>query len=281
MSSNVSLWDNKIHVIYVVELVFYSCVLCGAVAAMFRQASKFRASYLSTISILKIAGLGICLHAAIQTVAATNDQNTSEEPSAGLVTAGSIMIALATAPLLELTKSYAFSRDANVRVVSLSRTGVIAGVALSIAGYSMWSQGNSSSGTGISLVKAASIIYLATYVFVVGFGTFQYVAQRQSSEKARNIALLTVFIAMPFFLIRFIYTIISSFALSTNLSAYHKFNIFNGDWKVYLGMFVVMEFVVELIYLAGLHVLITQELRDRDLGYESTRDNSKSDYYDV
>ncbi|SCU78957.1 LANO_0A04610g1_1 [Lachancea nothofagi CBS 11611] len=276
MTSNVSIWDDKIHVIYVVELVFYSGLLCGAVAALLRRRESLKGFFLSIISALKIAGLAISLNSAVKTVNATNDNGATEMPSTGLVIAGSILISLATTPLLFLTQSFAFPKITNRLVSRLVRLAVIAPAALSIAGYNLLSEGNSNSSSGISLVKASSILYLVIYVNMVSYGLVTFCKRNGEADQLRTLSMYTVLLAMPFFLVRFVYTIVASFDLTSDISAFHKFDIFNGDWRIYLAMFVVMEFIVELVYVIGLHLLINREVFASQFENQTSSDGTKS-----
>ncbi|SCU80551.1 LADA_0B08218g1_1 [Lachancea dasiensis] len=262
MTSNVSIWDDKIHIIYVVELVFYSGLLCSTVGALLRGRHRPKAFYLTALSVLKIAGLAISLDAAVKSVNATNNDKLSDMPSLGLVTTGAILISIATTPLLYVTQAFCFPEDlfkAIPRAAIAPRLMVLLPAILSIVGYDYWSTKGSHSTTGLTLVRASSIIFLATYLIFLLVGAVSSFKSRRNCDTSRDLGVMIVLLACPFFLVRFVYTILSAFELSTDTSAYHKFNTFNGDWRLYLGMFVVMEFMVELIYVIGLHLIISRD----------------------
>ncbi|CEP61247.1 uncharacterized protein LALA0_S02e10044g [Lachancea lanzarotensis] len=259
MTTKTTFWDNKQHTVLVVELVFYSILLVASVGALLRRRQLSKGAILCSISALKISGCAVSVHAAIQTVNAINSQGATKYPSVSLVTTGAILTSLATAPLILLTRAFCPTGDLPQRFQKFIRITVIVPAIIAIVGYNDWANGGSSMTTGIALVKASSILYLALYLAFVASGLVMYLQVRNSATRIESTGVFIVLLAMPFFLVRFIYVIASSFVLTTNMSAYHKFSFFNGDWRTSLSMFVVMEFVVEVIYCFGVHLLISRE----------------------
>ncbi|SCU91473.1 LAFA_0F03950g1_1 [Lachancea sp. 'fantastica'] len=259
MSSKVTFWDGKEHIVYVVEIAFYSVLFIASVAALLRRRQLVKGTILCTISALKISGSAVSVHAAIQTVNAINSPDTSKFPSTSLVTVGAILTSLATAPLLVLTRAFCPEDSLHKKLQRFSRILVIVPAILAIVGYNYWADGGSSMDTGIALVKASSILYVALYLLFVASGLKKYLQIRDSATRLEATGIFIVLTAMPFFIVRFVFVIASSFSLTTNMNAHHKFSYFDGDWRISLSMFVVMEFVVEIVYCFGVHLLISRE----------------------
>jgi len=64
----------------------------------------------------------------------------------------------------------------------------------------------------------------------------------------RSQLLAGVSAALPFLAVRVVYTVLSAY--SGSKPQLHKFNRITGDWKFYLVMGLIMEYVVVLIYIA-------------------------------
>ncbi|SCU94069.1 LAME_0F05974g1_1 [Lachancea meyersii CBS 8951] len=259
MTSEITFWDDKRHIVFVLELIFYSGLLLTAVAALSRRRHMGKSLTLGAIAVLKISGVGISVHAATQTVDAVNSQDASKLPSTGIVTAGAILVSLASAPLIMLTRAFCPPDDLPDQLQRGARTIMLLPAILSIVGYNLWANQDPSTDTGIAMAKASSILYLAVYLLFVIFGLYRYSQLHGRATRVLTTGTCTVLLAMPFLIVRFVFIIISSFALDSDMTAYHKFSFFNGDWRASLSMFVVMEFMVELIYSVGLHLLITRE----------------------
>jgi len=85
--------------------------------------------------------------------------------------------------------------------------------------------------------------------------------------------LIAISSALPFLGIRVLYSILSSYSgslvpnieVSTNNSL-SKFNASNGDWRIYLVMGLIMEYVVVLVYtIAGARIPLQDDYSDDDL----------------
>lgn len=84
-----------------------------------------------------------------------------------------------------------------------------------------------------------------------------------------NKLLLAISVALPFLAVRTVYSILSTFSSSNFLvtgstsssnSALAKFNMFTGEWQIYLAMDMIMEYVTALILtFAGFTLKLDQD----------------------
>jgi hypothetical protein len=86
--------------------------------------------------------------------------------------------------------------------------------------------------------------------------------------------LKAISIALPFLAIRTLYSVLSTFSSSSfdattttqpNTSDLAKFNIFTGEWQIYLVMDMLMEYAIVIIYsVAGLVLPLNQDYKSPD-----------------
>lgn len=80
--------------------------------------------------------------------------------------------------------------------------------------------------------------------------------------------------ALPFLLVRLIYSILAAFASSTQ----SRFSPVVGDWRIYLGMSLIMEYVVVVTYVtAGILTPLEKE-EGMIAGHPSTEMNTPRGY---
>ncbi|KIJ68796.1 hypothetical protein HYDPIDRAFT_125815 [Hydnomerulius pinastri MD-312] len=128
---------------------------------------------------------------------------------------------------------------------------------LTIIGISSTSP--SSQSTANTERRAGVLLFAALYIILVIVTVLQWL-RRQRIMKYRKQLLLAVSIALPFLAVRALYSVLSTFSSSTfittgattpNTSDLAKFNMFSGEWQIYLVMEVLMEYAVVIVYTAA------------------------------
>ncbi|KAK9312802.1 hypothetical protein V1524DRAFT_238868 [Lipomyces starkeyi] len=107
--------------------------------------------------------------------------------------------------------------------------GIVGGVELAKDGSSQ--TGHTLSRVSVILIAVVFAILMSLSLIFLRFATLQ---------PHNRMLILGVTVALPFLLVRIIYSICYAFSFSTM----SKFSTLTGDWKIYLGMDVIMEFVV-------------------------------------
>ncbi|KAK9490020.1 hypothetical protein V1508DRAFT_458109 [Lipomyces doorenjongii] len=152
----------------------------------------------------------------------------SSDPSTGIIVAEMTVSNIALTPLLLATLEFLTTSAGLIfndtipailtnllRIVRLAlTTAVVLGVvgAVELSNYGTYNTGHTLSRVSILLITA---------VF-------------------HNMLTVGITIALPFLCVRIIYSLLYAFSSSSA----NKFSTLTGDWKIYLGMDVVMEFVV-------------------------------------
>jgi len=89
--------------------------------------------------------------------------------------------------------------------------------------------------------------------------------------------LKAISIALPFLVVRTVYSVLSTFSSSTfsvtattpNDSSLARFNIVTGEWQIYLVMDMLMEYAVVIIYtVAGLMLPLDRDYKFPDYNHE-------------
>lgn len=199
--------------------------------------------FISILSVLRLIGASCELY-----IITKHDYNTS------LLTTAAICDAIGVAPLLMALSAF-MSRvhkgmehgglplSAFQPVLLLAMIGLI----LAIVGGTFEADGGSQSQTGRDLMKAASIIFLAIWAFIAGIIVLTIMRISAVLPNERNLA-RTGLIAVPFLLVRVIYSVCSAFSHPGGV-----FYIF--DINVYAEAFMqfMMEAIVVCLYIfAGL-----------------------------
>jgi hypothetical protein len=99
--------------------------------------------------------------------------------------------------------------------------------------------------------------------------------------------LKAISIALPFLAIRTLYSVLSTFSSSSfdvtsttqpNTGDLAKFNIFTGEWQIYLVMDMLMEYAIVIIYsVAGLVLPLNQDYKSSD-SYQAEYPLSRPQY---
>jgi hypothetical protein len=91
--------------------------------------------------------------------------------------------------------------------------------------------------------------------------------------------LKAISIALPFLAIRTLYSILSTFSSSSfsltststtsNTGDLAKFNLFTGEWQIYLVMEMLMEYAIVIIYsVAALVLPLNEDYKSSDLAQD-------------
>ncbi|KAK9365637.1 hypothetical protein V1509DRAFT_632625 [Lipomyces kononenkoae] len=173
---------------------------------------------------------------------------TSSNPSVGLIVAELTVSNIALTPLHMaalgfLTTCARLTFDDVVPqnlayLLRIVRLALIAAIVLGIVSASELSS-NSLSGTGHDLQKASVLLITAVFAFLTVFSLYLLGFTKPVGHSRMLTLALTV--TLPFLFVRVLYSILSVFLYS---SANDKFNSATGSWQIYLGMDVIMEFVV-------------------------------------
>jgi hypothetical protein len=119
----------------------------------------------------------------------------------------------------------------------------------------------------VGVVPAGSRNNAVLYVICTHFFLFHY------ADAIHSQLLIAISSALPFLGIRVLYSVLSSYsgspipnAESSTNSSLSKFNIINGDWRIYLVMGLIMEYVVVLVYTtAGSRIPLQDDYSDDEL----------------
>jgi len=136
---------------------------------------------------------------------------------------------------------------------------------------------SSSQSTANTERRVGVIIFAAIYVVLVALTVLQW-GRRHRLMKYRRQLLVAVSVALPFLAVRTLYSVLSTFSSSSfptttgstttdSNSALAKFNMFTGEWQIYVVMEVIMEYAVVVIYtFAGtvLHLDQDYKLQETD-----------------
>ncbi|KAH0838637.1 hypothetical protein J3R83DRAFT_6960 [Lanmaoa asiatica] len=121
--------------------------------------------------------------------------------------------------------------------------------------------------------RVGVLLFAGLYICLVALAVMQW-ANRHRLMKYRKQLLVAVSAALPFLAVRTLYSVLSTFSSSTfsptsttdSNNPLAKFNMFSGEWQIYVVMEVVMEYAVVVIYtLAG-----TMLRLDQDYGLQET-----------
>jgi hypothetical protein len=150
----------------------------------------------------------------------------------------------------------------------LQLLGTIA-LVLTIIGISDETSSTSgSSSSGNTMRRAGVILFAVLYIILVGVCLHQW-TQIHSVMRYRKQLLKAISVALPFLAIRTLYSILSTFSSSSfstsststtsDTSDLAKFNLFTGEWQIYLVMDMLMEYAVVIIYSVAALVLPLNE----------------------
>ncbi|KAG1757965.1 hypothetical protein EDB19DRAFT_1660046 [Suillus lakei] len=200
----------------------------------------------------------------------------------GLYIGGFALQASGLSPLLICTLGLLHSifqtPDGQSRYNNLFRLLQLLGMAaliLTIIGISVASSSSSSSSANI-IRRTGVILFAVLYVILVGICLFLW-TQVHSVMQYRKQLLKAISVALPLLAVRMLYSILSTFSSSTfaisttsspqpNTSDLAKFNMFTGEWQIYIVMDMLMEYAVAIIFaVAALVLPLNQDFKSLDL----------------
>ncbi|KZP32370.1 hypothetical protein FIBSPDRAFT_723111 [Athelia psychrophila] len=107
--------------------------------------------------------------------------------------------------------------------------------------------------TSTSLRKSGAILLAVLYAILLVIHAFMW-ANVSKLDMHRRRLLIGISSALPFLLVRTVYSVLSTFSGSPipggppNTSKLAKFNLANGEWYIYLVMGLLMEYITICIY---------------------------------
>lgn len=230
------------------QLVFFVLIFPTYLYHLFTQGSRLRRTwyFFSVFAVVKIVGDALLIANMVQ-------ENNGNPPSEGLLTPGSILTSISMAPLFFgmrnlLTKARRPDME-HKRRPPIMIVLIVAGAAFSIAGYLEYIL-NRNFSLGCILVKVSAFVFLAAALVLLFHGIDHLRKTPSVYVESYKVYVYALLLAMPFILVRIVYFILSAFALETSgdLTHYSKFSILNGSWSARLGMLVIMEMCVALVY---------------------------------
>ncbi|KAH7912991.1 hypothetical protein BJ138DRAFT_1082435 [Hygrophoropsis aurantiaca] len=148
------------------------------------------------------------------------------------------------------------------RLLHLLGTGALV---LTIIGITSTSPSSSSSAN--TMRRAGVLLFALLYVIILLITGFAW-TRASTIMKHRKSLLLAISIALPFLAVRTLYSILSTFSSDTfesttpNTSSLAKFNMFSGEWQIYVVMEVLMEYAIVILYTgAGTFLDLNQDYK--------------------
>lgn len=156
------------------------------------------------------------------------------------------------------------------RVFRLLHLLGMAALVLTIVGIS---QTSSSSAT--TMRRVGVLLFAVLYIILV-LGALAQWANKGQVMKYRKQLLIAISVALPFLAVRTLYGVLSTFSSSTFITtdstttstsdgALAKFNMFTGEWQIFLAMDLLMEYICVLVYIfAGSTLKLDQDYQLQD-----------------
>lgn len=199
-------------------------------------------TFLFTFSIVRITGGALLVAGEL-----------IEPPNVDLLTAAGILESAGLAPLILATIGFlglagrkAFSENLSmIRIFRFIALLALAALALTIAGGAITSPAKAK--TGRTLRQVGVIVFGAVYVLLAIVHVMCWSYEQFITRRGRNL-LIGVTVALPFLGVRIAYAILSVYATPTNKLSKFQHTVRSGDWKVYLIMSLLMEYIAVAIY---------------------------------
>ncbi|KAG1758036.1 hypothetical protein EDB19DRAFT_82104 [Suillus lakei] len=155
----------------------------------------------------------------------------------------------------------------------LNLLGMLA-LILTIIGITNASSSNTSSSSSANTIRRVGVIlFCVLYIILAGVCLYLW-SQIRFVMRYRKQLLKAISVALPFLLVRTIYSVLSTFSSSTftittttqpATGDLAKFNIITGEWQIYLVMDMLMEYAIVIIYaVAGLVLPLNQDYKSPD-----------------
>jgi len=247
---------NEFGKLAIAEIIAYIPVTCISFFVALRHGFSRKAGWILLFVFATIRDTG-----GVLTIITQADSN----PSTGLLTVSGILQALGLSPLLMSTLSFV-SNIVNHGLPSLTKFMrllhllLTAGVILAVVGGTKLAPSNSISdqNSGHEFSKIGSICFLAGYLAITGLIVLLWGVKENIPPNHRKL-LLRLTVVLPFLAIRVAYSVIGAFATSTPEHP-SQWSPTAGNWKIYLFMGLVMEYIVCCTYvISGLTVSLEDE----------------------
>ncbi|KAG1834052.1 hypothetical protein DFJ58DRAFT_691567 [Suillus subalutaceus] len=143
------------------------------------------------------------------------------------------------------------------------------------------SSSSSSNSSGNTMRRAGVILFAVLYIILVGICIHLWTKARFVLRYRKQL-LVAISIALPFLAVRTIYSILSTFSSSSfsitstsstraNTGDLAKFNIFTGEWQIYLVMEMLMEYAIVIIYsIAAIMLPLNEDYKSPDLSQDDS-----------
>ncbi|KAF8512493.1 hypothetical protein JB92DRAFT_3143732 [Gautieria morchelliformis] len=223
------------------EIAFYSLLICLAFFTALRHGFGRREGwvFLFTFSLVRLVGAAI-------TVAS------KASPSIGLAIAAAVLSGIGLTPLLLATQAFIarlahYGLSSPQLVLRLIRALLVVAPILAIVGGTSSSPANSASSiaTGRSLTRASVCLFMAAFVVLFGLHVMLWHARAYLQDHHHRL-LAGVSLALPPLFVRLVYALLGAFAASP----ISRWSSIFGDWRIYLTMGLLMEFIAVVIYVA-------------------------------
>ncbi|KAF8577591.1 hypothetical protein K439DRAFT_1655058 [Ramaria rubella] len=226
-------------IIAAVEIVFYVPVIFIAFFATLRHGFGRKEGWVSLLIFSGVRLLG-----AILSIASKTESN----PSTGLLTAGGILQALGLSPLLLATVGFVttianYGLPSLTKVMRILRVVLVVGVILVIVGGTDTTPDNSASeqASGHTLSRVGVILFVVGYIALFAINVLLWGARENIPSNHKKL-LMSLSLALPFLAVRVLYSVLGAFASPSQWSP------LTGNWRLYLFMGVIMEYIVVCIY---------------------------------
>jgi len=189
---------------------------------------------------------------------------------------------LCTLGLLRTVTQTPDGQSNNARVYRLIQLVGLAALILTIIGISDATSSSSDSQSHANLFRRIGVLLFgAMFAILAAIALFLW-CQAGSLMKHRRTLLLAITIALPFIGVRTLYSILSTFSSSSfgisgtstttttaSTNSLSEFNMFNGNWHIYVVMGMVTEYVAVIIYsVAGLMLPLQNDYKLTTYGDE-------------
>lgn len=226
-----------------VELAFFCPSLIISATLCFRHGfnTKYGWFYLLTLSILRIVGAAVTLYS-----------ETQHDYSLGLIITAAITSSIGTAPLLLALMGFlerihtGMAEGKGVKMIVFRPLHLISLAALVIAIVGGTDESNSSVSdqkTGKALMETAAIIFLVMYLSLAAIALLGVTRLRYVLTEEHRLLRATV-IALPFLLVRILYTQLTTFSKPGSIFYYRSVNVY-----VLAFMQFAMEAIVVTIFI--------------------------------
>lgn len=232
--------------------------------------------FLSIILLIKtkkkgFAWFALAMFSALQTAGGSiilyvnHEKLENVNPGIELMIVGSVFLGVSLTPLLLTAIQLLTFGNTDIRSpfiqlyhLIIGRFLVIASAVLAAVGathqFSAY-ESHTTTTLGIKLLQTSSVVYITSFVYILVLTLICHRVLDSRFNRAFVAYIYALYASTPFFLIRLIYNIISAFTYSSDIFAPTKFSLFSGEWQIYLGMGLIMEIAIVIIFLVVGYVM--------------------------